>query len=252
MKFFGREERRLPFWDHAEILRRKLILTAVFFLALSIVAFVFREYLLAFFLNPLEGVDVELHYFKPQEKLVTYVKLAVIAGFAGTVPFLACQIVAFLFPAFRRRGRGNLILGAGSVLLLFAAGTFLAYRIIAPTALEFFLRLSRGDGIVPVWGMEHYIRLVTSLLLGVGLVFELPPVLLLLAGSGIVEVESLAKGRKIALIVGFVTGAVLTPPDIWTQVVVGVALYLLYEITLVIARLVARRRTTDDRLVERS
>ena len=167
MNSSGRKERRLPFWDHVEVLRRKLILTAA------------------------------------------------------------------------------------SVLLLFAAGGFLAYRIIAPTALEFFVRLSRGDGIVPVWGMEHYIRLVTSLLLGVGLVFELPPVLLLLAGTGIVEFETLAKGRRIALVVGFVTGAVLTPPDIWTQVVVGIALYLLYEATLIIARIFTRRRTTDERLAER-
>lgn len=249
MNSSGREERRLPFWDHLEILRRKLILSAVVFLVLSCAAFVFREHLLAFFLRPLEGIDVDLHYFKPQEKLVTYVKLAVIAGFAVTVPFLIGQIVSFLLPAFGRRGRRNLTLAAGSVLLLFAAGSFLAYRIIAPTALEFFVHLSRGDGIVPVWGMEHYIRLVTGLLIGVGLVFELPSVLLVLAGTGLVEVETLAKGRKFALVIGFATGAVLTPPDIWTQIVVGVTLYLLYEITLVIARLVARkRRVADDRL----
>jgi sec-independent protein translocase protein TatC len=247
----GREERRLPFWDHVEILRRKLILTAVFFLLLVCAAFVFREVLLEFFLKPLEGIDVDLHYFKPQEKLVTYVKLAVIAGFAGTVPFLAGQITGFLLPAFGPRGRRNLVVAAVMVLLLFVGGGFLSYRIIAPTTLRFFVNLSRGDGIVPVWGMEHYIRLVTGLLIGVGLVFELPPVLLLLTGTGLVEVESLARGRKFALVVGFVTGALLTPPDIWTQIVVGVALYLLYEITLLIARLVARRRTADDRLTER-
>lgn len=220
----GREERRLPFWDHMEILRRKLIVSAVFFLLATCIAFVFRDVLLEFFMRPLEGIDVDLHYFKPQEKLVTYIKLAVIAGFAGTVPFLAVQVISFLLPAFGRRGRLTLVLAAAAVLLLFAAGGFLAYRIIAPTALKFFVHLSRGDGIIPVWGMEHYIRLVTGLLIGVGLVFELPPVLLVLTGTGIIEADTLVKGRKFALIAGFIAGAVLTPPDIWTQAVVGVAL----------------------------
>jgi len=227
--------------DHLEVLRGKISVLA-FFCVSAVLLFSFAEATAAFLLAPLEGLGVTLYYFRPYEKLLTYMRLAFWGGMVLTAPLVLVQGWLFLRPALRRSEARYLLLGGGIVPVLFAAGSAFAYRVIAPLALRFFLAFGEGDNILPLWGFGEYASFLFSLLLASGLVFQAPLLLLALLLSGIVSLRTITRLRPwIILSIGLLA-ALLTPPDVVSQVLLGVPLYLLFELTVALARIVIGRR----------
>ena len=126
--------------------------------------------------------------------------------------------------------------------MLFIAGSAFAYRVIAPLALRFFLAFGEGDNILPLWGFGEYASFLFSLLLASGLVFQAPLLLLALLLSGAVSLQTITRLRPwIILFIGL-AAALLTPPDVVSQILLGVPLYLLFELTFAVAKLIMGRR----------
>ncbi|MBL3540253.1 twin-arginine translocase subunit TatC [Aminivibrio sp.] len=230
--------------DHLEVLRGKIISVLAFFCISAVLLFSFASSMAAFLLAPLEGLGVSLYYFRPYEKLLTYMRLAFWGGMVLTAPLALVQGWLFIRPALRRSEAKYLLVGGGIVPVLFAAGSAFAYRVIAPLALRFFLAFGEGDNILPLWGFGEYASFLFSLLLASGLVFQAPLLLLALLLSGAVSLRTVSRLRPwIILFIGL-AAALLTPPDVVSQVLLGVPLYLLFELTLAVGRIFIARR--DD------
>jgi sec-independent protein translocase protein TatC len=234
------------FIGHLEALRVRLLIILGIFLAFSAAALVFVQDLFDFLLVPIKGMDIPLVYIKPQEKVLTYLRTGLFYGAAGALPPGAVILGGFIYPGLKRNERPAYFISLFLAVFFYLAGIVFAYMIILPFAVTFFGTFTAGDGIEPVWSMGAYFRISTSIILAMALVFQLPCVLLFLIRTGLVTPEGLAKYRKHTAIVILFTAAFLTPPDIFTQVLVGGILYILFEGTLTAGKLIIRRKEKKD------
>jgi sec-independent protein translocase protein TatC len=228
----GRDE-----WtEHLEELRRRIIAVLAVFAAVTLPAFAFSEKLAAFLMAPLADLGVTLYAFNPAEKLLAYLHLAVWTGAICCAPFCLLQIGLFVWPALRGRERRWTLTALVAVPVLFMTGSGMAYRLLSPAVLRFFLRFAASDGIQPLWGFREYLSMLYALMFATGLLLQTPLLLLLSFALGIVTPRAAARFRPHIIILIFLAAAICTPPDVISQVALGVPLYLLFEITLFIGR----------------
>lgn len=193
--------------------------------------------------NQLEhGLQIELVTLSPVSAFVVALKVAVYAGIVLAAPFILFFIGQFVFPALKRHERyyasRALFIGAG----LFIVGVLFCYFVLVPIALSASVQYSRWLGFsAPQWRAEDYVAFVSKFMLGMGVGFELPVVILLLVKIGVLDYRTLAKARKYVIVLNLIIGALLTPPDVMSQVLMAVPLQLLYEVTVWIAWFWARK-----------
>lgn len=223
--------------EHLEILRGKIISVLVFFCISTAVLFLFSERLASFLQAPLEGLGLSLYYFRPWEKFLTYLRLAFWGGAAASVPFAILQAALFVWPALRQNETRYLLFAGLVAPALFFAGAAFAYHLMAPVALRFFLGFSPGDNVLPLWGFGEYAEFLFALLLASGLFFQAPLLLLLSMLLGLVSPRTVARLRPWIIMAIAFLAALLTPPDVVSQVLLGIPLYLLFELSLLIGRL---------------
>ena len=223
--------------EHLEELRRRLIAVLAVFTAVTLPAFAFSEKLAAFLMAPAADIGVTLHTFNPAEKFLTYLNLAVWTGAIFSAPFCLLQIGLFVWPALRGKERGWTLAALLVVPVLFITGSGLAYRFLSPVVLRFFLRFASGDGIQPLWGFREYLTMLYALMFAAGLLLETPLLLLCSFALGITTPKKVARFRPHIIILIFLAAALCTPPDVISQVALGVPLYLLFELTLFIGRI---------------
>jgi sec-independent protein translocase protein TatC len=236
----------MPFLDHLEELRWRLIwsLIAVTLCAVLGYFLVTRLDVLGLLVEPIKPFlhGTKLKYLSPTEPFFITLKLAVSVGLVLASPIVIYQIWAFLAPALLPSERRIIVPALYMGLVLFALGVLMSYEIVLPMTLSFtmgFQTESLEQSIV----IGQYLAFVTRLLLAFGGVFELPVVVLILSAMGLVTPEFLSSKRRHAMVVITVLAALLTPGDVITlTLMMMVPLFLLYEFSIVLSRLVARRR----------
>ncbi|GHV88301.1 Sec-independent protein translocase protein TatC [Spirochaetia bacterium] len=226
---------------HLEELRRRIIAILAVFTVVTVPAFIFSEYLAAFLMAPAAGLDVALYTFDPAEKFLAYLHLAVWTGAVASAPFCLLQIGLFVWPALKGKERRWTMAALAVVPVLFIAGSAAAYQFLSPTVLRFFLGFSSGDGIQPLWGFREYLGLLFALMLAAGLLLQTPLLLLAAFALGLVTPVTVARFRLHIVFLIFLAAAFCTPPDVISQVALGVPLYLLFELTLFIGRFFTKR-----------
>jgi len=186
--------------------------------------------------------DMNLVFINVTEMLGTYMKVALYCGIALSLPYLIYQVVMFFAPALNSKEKRYLYFSMPLVVILFAAGVCFAYFIFLPPALKFLLTF--GSGIAqPMITVSNYVSVLVRLLLAVGLVFEIPLVITLLAKLGVVSPQKLAKGRKWAVLAAFVLGAIITPTvDPVNQTLIAAPIIVLYELSIWLAKLAYPRK----------
>lgn len=188
------------------------------------------------------AADVTLIYTHVTEMLGAYIKVSFYCGIALALPYLIYQLVMFLSPALNRKEKKYLYFSLPVVFILFAAGVCFAYFVFLPPALKFLFTFG-SDIAQPMISIENYVSVVVKLLFGVGLVFEIPLVLTLLAKLGIISPQKLAKGRKWAVLAAFVLGAIITPTiDPVNQTLIAAPIIILYELSIWLSKLVYPRK----------
>ena len=222
--------------EHLEELRRRIIAVLAVFIAAAFGAFAFSGRIVAFLTGPVSDLGVKLYTFSPAEKFMAHVHLAVWTGALISAPFCLLQAGLFLWPALRGKERVFTPAALVAVPALFIAGAGAAYRFLSPVVLGFFLRFGALDGIRPLWGFREYLAMLYALMLAFGLLLQTPLLLLLLFASGIVTPRQAARVRPHVILLIFFAAAVCTPPDVISQVALGVPLYLLFELTLFAGR----------------
>jgi sec-independent protein translocase protein TatC len=222
------------YFDHLEDLRFEIIYVLIFFLVSCIVSFLFSEKLVSLLTGPVTTAGAALNYFKPQEKFMSYLKVSFLAGVFLSVPFLLWRAASFISPGLDPSER-PVFLGAVFVSpLLFYGGAAFAYFVIIPFALSFFNSFGGAD-IAPVWGIENYVNLAAAVMAACGTGFLLPALLFGLIKAGVIKTGHVNKFRPYFIIAIFIFAAVITPPDVITQIMTAVPIYLLFEISVLLA-----------------
>jgi sec-independent protein translocase protein TatC len=228
------------FTSHLEELRGRMLVVLSFFLAAFLFLFFFSGKLVGFLQAPLEGLGLSLYYFKPYEKFLTYMKISFWGGALLSLPLAIVQASLFVYPALKKEEVKFFLLAVVAAPLLFAVGSGFAYRVVAPMAFRFFLSFSPGDNVLPFWGFGDYVSFLFALMVSSGIVFLLPLVLLLLIGTGLVSTRTLSRLRPWVIMAIALAAALLTPPDVVSQILLGVPLYLLFEGSLLLGRLLEK------------
>ncbi|MCL4514619.1 MAG: twin-arginine translocase subunit TatC [Firmicutes bacterium] len=224
---------------HLDELRRRLIWIAVFLAASTVAAYFYAPRLL---LQMAGSTLKQMVFLSPSEAFFAQIKIAVAVGAIITLPMALWHLWRFISPSLNRRQRRLGFLLVPISFLLFVGGVTFAYFLIIPAAMRFFLTFA-GDNLEAMITVNNYISFVLGLALPFGLVFELPVLVLFLAWLGIIRPEALAKKRRYAILGIFVLAAVLTPtPDIFTQTMMALPMIVLFEISILIARLVWRKK----------
>ena len=151
----------------------------------------------------------------------------------------------FAAPAICRRDRRKLLLGAVASSILFALGGLACYFIVLPHGFAYFVSLLEGTGIVLMPRAETYLSFMLRVIVAFGIVFQLPLLAVLLARWGVVTLDGLRRFRKYMIVIAFVAAALITPPDVITQVAVALPLIALYELALLAARIFGRHSGSD-------
>jgi sec-independent protein translocase protein TatC len=238
------EEARLPLTDHLEELRRRLIRSLIALAVGTGLCYNWAEDIYKVLLRPLlihlPG-NSRLIFTELTEAFLTYFKVALWGGFILSSPVIFFQLWSFVSPGLYRKERSLFIAFAGWSTLGLLVGMAFGYYVAIPQVFSFFLSFGRST-IVPMPSMKESLSLILRLLLIFGFLFELPLLLYLLGRAGILSSTLLRRGRKVAVVGVLLLGAVLTPPDVVSQILIAVPFYLLYEVGIILCSLGERPR----------
>ena len=244
------EENNMTLTEHLGDLRRVLTVSIIAIFVTSIASYAaFGDQLFGLVTEPLKKFDVELIYIGMAEAFVTKIKVAILAGIILALPVILWQIWSFVAPALLPKERRYFILLIPISALLFAGGALFAYLVVFNFAARFLLVVVSGD-LTPMLSVGKYVSFLIAFVLPFGAVFELPLVVYFLTKIGLINHRWLARNRKFALFGFFIIAAVLTPPDVVSQILLAGPMLVLYEIGVIIARFVKPRETMDETEVE--
>lgn len=232
------DDKELNLTDHLDELRKRLILTVFTFLVFFILGFVFVKDIYSWLVSDL---DVKLIALGPGDIIWIYFTLASVVAIAGTIPMLALQIWLFVKPALKPLERKVTLSYIPALFVLFLVGLSFGYFILFPTVIGFLVELG-GDMVATNFTADKYLRFIMHMSLPMGFLFELPVVVMFLTSLGIINPHFLRKIRKYAYFILVIIAASVTPPDFISQTMVMIPLFILYELSVQLSRVVYRRK----------
>ena len=238
------EDTKQSFISHLIEIRSRLLKIVIVILIIFLGLFSFAEELYGWLAQPL------LRYLPENASMIaTQVaspflapfKLSIVLAIFIAVPFILFQIWAFVTPGLYQNEQRLMLPLLISSTLLFYFGAAFAYYIIFPLIFQFFTSITL-EGVTQMTDITNYLDFVLKMLVAFGLSFEVPVVIILLTRMGVVNVETLGEKRPYVIVGSFVVGMLITPPDIISQVLLAVPVWLLFELGLVVARLTVREK----------
>ncbi|HEY8346095.1 MAG TPA: twin-arginine translocase subunit TatC [Symbiobacteriaceae bacterium] len=235
-------DRPQPMAEHLAELRRRLLYALAAAVAGIAVATFFVHRLLKWILAEARAeagiIPVQYSF---TDAFLTELKLAVIGGLMLAFPLVLYQVVAFVLPALTARERQLLFTGLPLTVLLFVGGCGFGWFVVVPFTRRFFLGVATAAGVQPLITPGAYLSFVLGICLPLGILFELPLVVVILARIGLLSAVAMARMRKHALLVLLILAAVLSPPDVVSMGLFLIPLYGLYELSILVARVAGPR-----------
>ena len=247
-----------PLITHLIELRGRVMRSGMVWVLATIGCYFAAPAIYQFLLRPLAGVfnddQHRLIATNLVEPFVTYIRVAIYGGFFVAFPYIATELYLFMAPGLFKHERRILAPYLVAAPVLFFMGAALAYFFVMPKAFAFFasFEIGREEGIMPLTidaKVSEYLGLVMHIVLAFGLAFQLPIILTLLMRTGLCKVATLARGRRYAIVILLSIAAVITPPDILSQILLFIPLYALYEVSILIGYGIEERRETNPPLV---
>ncbi len=255
---FKYDDSERPFLEHLEAFRKMLIQCVVTLLISMTACIPLSKPIIRWLQKPLElaaeatGFEFTLITLSPIEAFVQIVKVIFVSGLIVSAPFLIFFISLFVLPGLREKEKKNITNGAIAGGILFAVGVAMGYFMTLPVAINLMLKFNDFLGTTATWGIDKYIGFVLQLLLGFGLAFELPVILIILGKIGIVTSKSLRVYRRHVIVGIFILSMFLTPPDPLTQLQMAIPLVILYECCIWILAAICPKKAdaNDDQVSE--
>lgn len=238
----------MPLTGHLTEMRNRLIACVVVFIAASLIFLSQAERLMSLLTDMGRAYGYVYVFLAPQELLMQYFKVSLIASVCITLPLILYEVWAFARPGLSRRENFATVFALVFGLLCFAAGVLFAYKITLPFMLQFLIKLNTTGDIAASISVESYINFLLTVFIIFGCVFEMPLLSVILSRLGILTPKLMRKIRSGVIVAIFVIAAIITPPDIFSQVMVAIPMVGLYELSILLSAAVCRfvRKKSPD------
>ena len=232
------DAKSLTLVEHLTELRKRLIYSVVVLIVAIFASYNFSERIVKYIIDIAPGI--KFVFIAPAELLLSYVKIAVISGFVVSAPFLVLQIWIFVSPGLKKNEKMTIATSLFVGGIFFIAGVVFAILVVLPIMLQFFMGFQIEE-IKEMISFNSYLGFVINTLLSFGIIFELPVIMVILTRFHIISVSFIKKNRKYTILIIFIIAAILTPPDVITQILLAIPMILLYEVGILMASLVERK-----------
>ncbi len=235
--------------EHLDELRKRIVRSAIFLFCGFIVAYVFHERLYGIVQAPLDALHIKLNYTHPMDPLNLYLQVALIGGAILASPFILYQVWLFIAPGLYQKERRFVIPFMAATVGLFLGGASFGYFYVLPGALKILI-VQFGSKFQPMVTIEEYTGFFLSIILGLGISFEMPILIFFLALFGIVSPKFLWKNIRYAILAVFLVAAIITPsPDPWTMCIYAIPMLTLYLVGIGVAWWVhpSRRKAKEEK-----
>lgn len=243
------EENQMPLLSHLNELRQRLTRIVIIVLIGFIGFYGISELAYTYLAEPLTRFLPEgstLIYTSPQGAFFTYLKVALMLSILGTSPYTFYQIWAFIAPGLYKEEQKAVLPLAFFSAFFFLAGAAFCYVTVFPIAFKFFMGFTT-DMVRPMISVEEYLSFALKLIIAFGLVFEMPLFSYFLARLRLISADGMRRYRKYAILVIFITAAILTPPDVFSQVLMAIPMIFLYEVSIYITKVASRTREKNEK-----
>jgi len=272
MKKKASPEKEMSFLDHLEELRWHLVRSTIAVLVLAIIAFIFKGFIFdvlifgptkpdfatyAMFCEISRFLGMDTFCFQEMPfsiqsrtmagQFSAHMWTSIYAGIIVAFPYILYEFWKFISPGLKDNERNSSRGFIGIASLLFFLGVLFGYYLITPLSINFLGSYQVSEEVKNEFDLESYIGLVRTSVLACGIVFELPIIMYILTKIGLVTPEALRKYRKFALIIVLILSAVITPPDIVSQVIVAIPILILYEVSIYISKIVIRNQLREEK-----
>lgn len=241
----SKDETRMSFWDHLEVLRGVLLRSVLYVCVFTCLGLIFKNLLFDVILAPTRedfcvyrmlgwSFGMDLINVEVSAQFFVHLRASAAAGLIFAFPLIVWELWSFISPALYSNEKRPLKRAFVLATLLFYVGVVVAYFIVLPVCLQFFINYSISDQITNSITIGSYMSVFTSTILLIGLAFEFPTLVLALSSLGVLNKSILRKGRKVAFVVILVVAALITPSDPVSMFVLALPLYLLYELSILL------------------
>ena len=253
------QDRHLTLTQHLAELRQRLIYSLITLLIFFIISYLFAKDVYSFLLQPLlkayqehsgnidsESINKRIIYTGLAEAFITYIKLSFLTAVFFALPIIIVQFYLFIAPGLYKSEKKITLLILSACPVLFIIGAALAYYLVFPLAFKFFLSFESFDNqySIPIEleaRISEYLTISIQLIFAFGIAFQLPILLIFLVKAGVVKISTLKSKRKYWILVIFIIAAILTPPDIFSQIALALPMLLLYETAIIIASKITKK-----------
>lgn len=235
---------------HLSELRKRITVTFVLIIAVFGVCLYKAKELIELFTDMGEAYGYQYVYISPQELLMEYFSVSLVISLVLCTPVIAWQVWRFVKPGLKDNENIAFALSLIFGMIFFCLGVFFAYKVSLPYILYFLIKVSEGSEIVASVSVQNYISFLLTVFVVFGCVFELPVISVVLTGLGVVKSIWLKKARKIAIVLIFVLSAIITPPDIVSQVMVALPMVALFQIGIMLSVVVEKMRIKRKKKAE--
>lgn len=240
------EEMRLSLIEHISEFRKRLIIVVIVFILASIISYYFVENIMNYLISLGKGYNFV--YISPGELFQEYLKLSLYMGVILDSPFILYNVWKFLKPGLKKREKRSVFISFLLGLIFFSLGVFFAIKIMIPVTLEFFKGINKIGDIESMVSVSNYMSFITSNFFIFGIVFELPLVTVMLTSLGLLKIEWLVKSRRIVYLLIFIIAAVITPPNVITQILVAVPVICLFEFSIMASKILNFHRNRRSKV----